>query len=182
MTEVKETSLLMEGMRSYPKALAALNEFARLVISTIRDVTLEELAGLSAAMCLDLSQDELGDYVSPNRLAISSPKDAILGVRIDRIVKSGWGLYSYLWWSKGETKLCVSIWLRDATLAESVFAAFKKLPPATSVDLDSGHEVYVSRALAPADADEIPIILRELTQKFSSLWTNAGGLEKFLKA
>jgi len=182
MTEVKETSLLVEGMRSYPKTLAALNEFGRLVISTIRDITVEELGSVSNAMHLDRKEDELADYVRPNRLAIPNPKDAILGVKIDRIGKSGWGLYFYLWWSKGETKLGVSLWLRDGTVAESVFTVLNKLSSTTAVELDAGHEVYVSRTLAAGNPDQLPIGLRELIQEFSDLWSKAEGLEKFLKA
>lgn len=48
MKELEEPSLLVEGLTSYPKALAALNEFARLVTSTIQDVVEQELPSLPA--------------------------------------------------------------------------------------------------------------------------------------
>jgi hypothetical protein len=182
MTQAKETSLLAEGMRSYPKALAALNEFGRMVVSIVRAVVAEELASLSAAMRVELMEDELSDYVRPNRLAIPNPKDAILGVKIDRIGKSGWGLYSYLWWSKGVTKLSVSIWLRDGDAAESILAAFRKIQPTTPVEIDGGHEVYISRTLVPEDAEQLSAVLQGLSRDFSELWSKVSGLDRFLKA
>jgi len=180
MTEAKETGLLAEGMKSYPKALGALNEFVRLVVSTIREVVIDDLDNLSTAIGVNLSEDEVGDYVRPNRLAISNPKDAYLGVKIDRIGESGWGLYFYLWWERGQPMLAVSIWLRDSNVAQSIVTAFKKLA-ASRVELGAGCEVYISRVLAPDKADQLRVILSEMDQEFSQLWTKAGGLEKFLK-
>lgn len=181
MTELKETSLLAEGLRSYPKALGALNEFARSITSTIREVAIQELGSLSSAMQLDLKPDEVGDYVRPNRLAIPNPKDPILGARIDRIGKSGWGLYYYLWWSKGVTKLSVSVWLRDSSTAESVFSAVRDLCSTSGVELWVGHELSISQTLPPDDAEQqLTVIIRGLIKEFSALWTKAGGLEKFL--
>jgi hypothetical protein len=182
MKELEQTSLLVEGLTSYPKALAALNEFARLVTSTIQDVVEEELPSLSKALHVDLKREELGDYVRPNRLAIPNPKDAILGARIDRIGKSGWGLYFYLWWSKGTAMLCVSGWLRDASIADTIFAEFQNIAPKGAIVLDAGHELYISRRVPPDKPDQFPSVMRELTQEFSNLWTKVGGLEKFLKA
>ena len=79
MTETKQTGLLVEGMKSYPKALGALNEFGRLVVSTIREVVIEDLDNLASAIGISLREDEVGDYVRPNRLAMSNPKDAVQG-------------------------------------------------------------------------------------------------------
>src|ERR1017187_8330798 len=116
MKEVEQTSLLVEGLTSYPKALAAINEFARLITSTIQDVVEQELASLSKALHVDLKREELGDFVRPNRLTIPNPKDTMLGTKIDRIGESGWGLYFCLWWSRGPATLYVSLWLRDASI------------------------------------------------------------------
>ena len=181
MTETKETGLLVEGMKSYPKALGALNEFGRLVVSTIREVVIEDLDDLSTAMGVNLPDDDVSGYVRPNRLANSNPKDAILGAVIDRIGTLGWGLYFYLCWSKGQPKLCVCIWLKDSNIALSIITAFKKLSSAIPVELDAGHEVYISQVIAPDDADQLPVVLRKLDREFSELWKKAGGLGKFLK-
>ena len=133
-------------------------------------------------MLLDLKRDEVGDYVRPNRLAIPDPKDPVLGARIDRIGKSGWGLYFYLWWTKGGTHLSVSVWLRTGTAAESAFSALRDMPSASRLELDAGHELSVSKTVQPEDAEQqMPVILRELIREFSALWTEAGGFEKFLK-
>ena len=59
--------------------------------------------------------------------------------------------------------------------------AFRKLSSITPVELDGGREVYISRVIAPDKADQLPVILRELDQEFSELWTKAGGLGNFLK-
>ena len=182
MKETEQTSLLVEGLVSYPKALAALNEFARLVTSTIQDVVDQELPSLSKALHVDLKPEELSDYVRPNRLAIPNPKDAILGARIDRIGKSGWGLYFYLWWSKGTAMLSASAWVRDASIAESIFAAIQSVAPDGTIKLDAGRELYISRRLPHDNPDQLSSVMRELTQEFSNLWTKVGGVGKFLKA
>lgn len=181
MKALEQTSLLVEGLTSYPKALAALNEFARLVTSAIQDVVEEELPSLSRALHVGLKSEELSDYVRPNRLALPNPKDAILGTRIDRIGESGWGLYFYLWWSKGTAMLCVSGWLRDASIAASIFAEFQKTAPKCAVVLDSGRELYISRKLSPDKPDQFPSTMRELIQEFSNLWAKVGGIQKFLR-
>lgn len=97
MTETKETDLLSEGLKSYPKALAALNEFVRLVVSNIQEDVIKDLDDISKAIGVTLPEDEVGEYVRPNKLASFNSKDALLGARIDRIAMSGWGLYFYLW-------------------------------------------------------------------------------------
>ena len=180
MTQVGETSLLSEGVKSYPKALGAVNEFIRLVVSTIRDAALEELEDLSAAMGSELKEDELVEYVRPKSLGNLDPKHISLGVKVDRIGSSGWGLYFVLYWLKGEPSLSVSIWLKDTEMAGNIFTAFKKTPK-NEISLDARHELYVSRAVAPDDVEQIPVILRELTEGFSDHWKKAGGLQKFLK-
>jgi len=47
MKELEQTSLLVEGLTSYPKALAALNEFATLGYVYDSDVVEQELPSLS---------------------------------------------------------------------------------------------------------------------------------------
>lgn len=181
MAEAKETGLLVEGMKSYPRALAAMNEFWRLVVSNIRKVVIEDLDNLSSAIGVRLAEDEVGDYVRPSKLTAFDPEDAALGVRIDKIGKSGWGLYFYLWWSKDQPNLSVSIWLKDSDIAQSMVKAFKKFSPTTRLELGGGREVYISRVIEPNKADQLPVILRELDQEFSKLWKKSGGLHTFLK-
>lgn len=176
MTQVKEDSLLVEGMRSYPKALGALNEFGDLVISRIQEVVADELGSLSTAVGVSFAQDDLGPYRRPNRLGGLDPKNISLGIKIDRIAKSGWALFFVLWWWNGEVRPSVSIWLKDHDLAESTFTALRKFQSRTPMELDSGHEISLSRALAPDNAERLPEILRELIQEFSDLWSKAGGL------
>jgi hypothetical protein len=181
VTETKESGLLIEGMKSYPQALGALNEFVRLVISNVREAVLDELATLSTAIGAGLKEDELGDYVQPNRVGVFEPKYTVLGIKIDRIAASGWGLYFYVWWWKGQTKLCVSMWMKDRDVAASIITRFKNTSPETSVEIDDNHEVYLSRVLVPDNVPELSEILRELNREFSELWSRAGGLSQFLK-
>ncbi len=181
MTAVSETSLLNEGVRSYPKALGAVNEFIRLLTSTIRDAVVEELEDLSAAMGNLFKEDELVDYVRPKTLG-NLDKDICLGVKIDRRPESGWGVFFLLYWLKGKPNLSVSIWLKDTEIADSILTALKKVPTKETLGVwDAGHEIYISRAIAPNDEEQIPVTMRELTESFSHLWKNAGGLQKFLK-
>lgn len=163
----------------YDQALSAPTP----VGSTICNVVVEELDGLSAAMGVELQEDTITSYVRPNRLGTFDPEYVLLGVRIDQIAKSGWGLYFLMWWSKGKANLQVSIYLRDGGVAESILAAFKKSQSGSSVGLDSGREVYISRPLEPDKAEEqLPLVMQELIRRFSEFWSKAGGLGKFLKS
>lgn len=184
MTEVKEADLIAEGLRSYPKAFVALNEFARSVISEIREAAGQELESLSKAMQLDLKQDEIGDFVRPNRLATANPRDACLGVRVDRIGRSGWGVYFYLWWSKNTPRLSASIWLRDAAVADSLMSAMsaaERVESTARTELYGEHEIFVSRELSPESPEKLTEFMQDVIQGFSDLWTKVGGLERFLK-
>jgi hypothetical protein len=180
MKEFEQTNLLVEGLTSYPKALAALNEFVRLVTSAIQDVVEQELENLSQALQIELRREELGEYVRPNRLAIPNPKHTTLGARIERITESGWGLYFFLWWSKGTVTSCVSIWLRDANIAETIYAEFHKTVGKCAIQIDAGRELYLARQLQPDKPDEFSMVMQELTQDFSNLWKQIGGFEKFI--
>jgi hypothetical protein len=172
MTEPNETTLLIEGMKSYPKAVAALNDFVRLVISTIRDVVLEERENLSTAVGFEMKEQDLDDYPRPN--------EALLGVSINRIQKCGWGIYFYVWWSKTGPEFGISIYLRDPVVADSILTAFMKAGGPRVQSHDS-HEMFVSRPLVPDKAAELPDSIRELTQAFGDLLIKAGGLGKFVK-
>ena len=180
MTPVIETSLLNEGIKSYPKALGAMNEFIRLVISKIQEVVTEELEDLSAAIGNLLKEDELRDYVRPSKLG-NPDLDISLGVKIDRRPESGWGLFFLLYWLKGEPNLSVSLWLKDTEAADRILRTFKKKTKETVGVWSAGREVYVSRAIAPDHGEQFPETMRELVGSFSDLWKNADDLKKFLK-
>ena len=179
MTVVKETSLLIEGITSYPKALGALNEFGRLVISTIRETVVEELGSLSTAVGLRLTENDLGDYLRPNRLGSFDPKNVSVGVKVDRISESGWSLYFVLFWSKAGASLSVSIWPKDGDVAKSAFTAFQK-GRSKGICLMLAANIHQPRA-RPEAAEQLPVILRELIGDFSKCWIKAGGLQKFMK-
>lgn len=180
MTEVEEMGLLVEGMKSYPKALGALSEFQRIVISAIRESVVGELGSLSTAMGVVLTEKEIIDRVRPSTAGSFDPKEISLGVKIDRIGKSGWSLYFVLWWWKNKPNVSVSIWIRDGKLAESIFTKLASPQEVSaSAAMDAGHEIYISRVLE--DAEQIPAVLRELNREFCELWTKAGGFGKPLQ-
>jgi hypothetical protein len=181
MAEQDDTSLLVDGIRLYSKALGALNDFQRMVTETIRKVVGEELGGLSTAMGTKLAKRELTNYVKPNRIADFNGKWASLWVRIDRSEKVGWCLNFAISWLKDEANVKVSIWLNDETQAKSIASALKKLSSRAPVQLESC-EVYIHRVLPPEEAEQFPVVLRELIREFSELWTKAGGMDKVLKA
>ena len=181
MTVVSETSLVNEGVKSYPKAMGAMNEFIRLVISKIQEVVTEELEDLSAAMGNLFKEDELRDYIRPSKLG-NSDQDICLGVKIDRRPESGWGLWFVLYWLDAKPNLSISIWLKDTEAADNILRAFKKRSKETVGVWNAGHEVYLSRAIAPDHEEQFPETMRELAGSFSDLWKNADDLKKLLKS
>lgn len=180
MADPKETSLLVEGTRSYPKALAALGEFRRLVIETIRSAVVEELPSLAAALDLRLSENELSDWVKLNRFGGFDGKWTCLGVKIEKTEVAGWGLYFSLAWDKGDADVSITLELNDDDVAEAIFSAFKTVSGNVPIKFER-REVYINRILAPEEAEQLSDIQRDLIRQFATLSSRAGGVGKFLK-
>jgi hypothetical protein len=125
-------------------------------------------------------EDELRDYIRPSKLG-NSDLDICLGVKIDRRPESGWGLWFVLYWLDAEPNLSISIWLKDTEAADNILRAFKKRSKETVGVWSAGHEVYVSRAIAPDHEEQFPETMRELTGSFSDLWKNADDLQAAVK-
>ncbi len=181
MTENNENSLLEEGTRSYLNALGALSEFRRSIVETVREVVCKELSTLSTAMGVRLQEDEVVTRARPNSLASFNGQNASIGVKLDRYKEAGWTLYFGLDWWKNNVDVSVSIWLKESS-APMIFSAFKKSSPKLNAKLDSDHEIYINRPLAPNNAEQLDSVLRDIIREFSDLWSKAGGLKILLKA
>ncbi|MFZ0319270.1 MAG: hypothetical protein WAL56_09100 [Candidatus Sulfotelmatobacter sp.] len=172
-------SLLIEGMKSYPKALAAITEFVSSVISTIREVLTEDENGLSNAVDVKITDEGLIDYLRPSRLSGSGSEDKLMGVRFDKRPEMGWSLYFYLWWSPA-AEFGISLYFNDAQLAALAFNSLAKASGG-KCRTQGSRELYFSRPLAMNDSGEFREIVRESVQDFSAVLSRAGGLKKLTK-
>lgn len=173
-------SLLIEGMKSYPKALAAITEFVSSVTSTIREVLTEDENDLSDAVGVKITDDGLTNHVRPNRLTGSGSEDKAVGFRFDRRSETGWSLYFYVWWSRSGAEFGISLYFNDAQLAASVFNSLAKASGG-KCRTQGRRELYFSRPLAMNESSEFKEIVRESVQDFSAVLSKAGGLKKLTK-
>jgi hypothetical protein len=177
MTE--NSSLLIEGMRSYPKALAAITEFVSSVTSTIRETLTEDENDLSDAVGVKITDEGLTDYVRPSRLGGSGSDDKVIGVKFDKRPEMGWSLYFYVWWSRS-AEFGISLYFNDAQVAVSVLNSLAKAPGGKCQTAGS-RELYFSRPVEMNESNELKEIVRESIQEFSTVLSSAGGLKKLTK-
>jgi hypothetical protein len=172
-------SLLVEGMKSYPKALAALNEFVSSVISTIREVLTEDANNLSDAVGVKVTDEGLADDVRPSRLGRSGSGDKMIGVKFDKRPETGWSLYFYVWWSRA-AEFGISLYFNNAQVAASVLNSLAKAS-AGKCRTQGSRELYFSRPLTTNESSEFREIVRGSVQDFSAVLSKAGGLKKLIK-
>jgi hypothetical protein len=172
-------SLLIEGMKSYPKALAAITEFVGSVASTIREVLTEDENNLSDSIGVKITDEGLTDYVRPSRLSGSGSEDKVIGVRFDKRPEMGWSLYFYVWWSRA-AEFGISLYFNDAQVAASVLNSLAKAPGGKCQTAGS-RELYFSRPLAMNESSEFKETVRVSVQDFSAVLIKAGGLKKLAK-
>lgn len=171
--------LLIEGMKSYPKALAAMTEFVSSLISTIREVLTEEGSGLSNSVGVKITDEGLVDYLRPSRLSGSGSEDKLIGVRFDKRPEMGWSLYFYVWWSPA-AEFGISLYFNDAQLATSAFDSLAKVSGG-KCRTEGSRGLYFSRPVAMNESSEFKEIVRGSVQDFSTVLSKAGGMKKFTK-
>lgn len=174
----KNGGLLIEGMKSYPKALAAITEFVSSLTSTMREVLTEDENDLSDAIGVKITDEGLTDYVRPSRLSGSGSEDKVIGVRFDKRPEMGWSLYLYVWWSRA-AELAISLYFTDAQVAASVLNSLAKASGGKCQA--AGRELYFSRPLAINESSDFKEIVRESVQDFSAVLSEAGGMKKLTK-
>ena len=174
-----EHVFLIEGARSYPKALSALREFRSLVVDRCRTALESELENVSQAMGVIIRPVNIVDYRRPEKPDTSDGQSASLGVRVDREVE-GWWFYHTVYWYKGEVGIGCSLWLRDKSTAQDAVNELKRTNAGLfEITLEEGHEVCLSRGLLPDDMQVLEDLLVELLRQWAKLWKEAGTLTRF---
>jgi hypothetical protein len=172
-------SLLIEGLKSYPRALAAITEFVSSVTASIREVLTEDENNLSDAVGVKIMDEGLIDYVRPSRLTASGSDDKLIGVRFDKGPEMGWSLYFYVWWSR-VAEFGISLYFNDAQVAASVLNSLAKASGGKCQTWGS-RELYFSRPLAINESSEFKETVRESVQDFAAVLSKAGGLKELAK-
>jgi hypothetical protein len=171
-------SLLIEGLKSYPKAVAALNEFVSSVISTIREVLTEDADDLSDAVGIKVTDEGFDDDVRPCRLGRSGSEDKRIGVKFKR-PETVWSLHFYVEWSRA-AEFGIALYFNSPQVAASVLDSLDKASGGRC-RTQGNRELYFSRPLALNESSEFKEIVRESVQDFSTVLSKEGGLEKLTK-
>src|SRR5689334_18107049 len=103
-------ALMIAGAKSYPQALAALNEFRRLTVDRCTAAMQNILPDLAAAIGLSLPVRDLFPYTRPDSLS-SSEIDGDFGMLGAAIQEANevWWLGCYLHWCNGKLRVVTSI-------------------------------------------------------------------------
>jgi hypothetical protein len=125
--------LLVEGARSYAKALQAINEFQWEIVEECRDVVQRRLAELIRAAGISFTP-EVRDYGNfalcrdSKFFAHGKPslEDPCLGTAVD--LGDDWVMYFYLWWAKtsSQAQAVVGLAPRKMDVLRKAHETFKK--------------------------------------------------------
>jgi hypothetical protein len=171
--------LLIEGARSYPQALAALNEFQTSVIHSCRTALDSELPKISTAMRIKLSREDLRDRIRPRKTEIPDGAFAAIGLVINRDTPEGWRQYYHIVWDKDWFGASSSIRFKDKSVAMKVSKALNEAQPKSPylVHLDDEKEACLTRRATAEEMAQLPGILQDLFREWARLWEKIGGLQ-----
>jgi hypothetical protein len=170
-----QRTLLAEGFKSYPEALAALREFRRMIVQTVHSVVDEELGQLSRAMNAKLPSPI--PRRRPDRLENDKVGEVKLGVAMRG---TEWRQYHHISWHKDQVTASCSIVASDPRRAELVYNALQRCRPVRPYRIGlEDDEVYLERSLTARDMDRLEDVLRALLREWTRLWGEAGGLQHF---
>lgn len=166
------------GGRSYPEALAAVNEFRVTVHHLIREIVEQNLKAVGNSMGVELSRNQIEDYAKPFELGPSIDwADVNIGVRIKND-EPRWRQYFCLGWERGRRYSSASILVQDVALAEKIYNAMVNTERNFHIGLDK-REVYVTADIKSDEASEIKNSLRTVIQEWIALWKRVGALRRF---
>jgi|SRR5579859_1064520 len=175
--------LLVEGAKSYPKALVAVTEFRRIVTNTITGVVTDDLDALGKALGCELSKNDVRARRRPDRIdtVVKAPS---LGIKIERDA-DGWRQYFQVTWWNGDLDAGASIrFLKDPDALARVVREFKgqqaKLKLAGEIGSEED-EVWLSRRLDAEQLNDLEAIMRGVMRDWIRLWSAIGGLSKRAK-
>lgn len=180
----KSNPLLVEGAKSYPQALLALNDFRQQVQDMCCGTLKRQVAELGGALRLPLQVKQVKPYAYPSPLSSGGIDGtwAVLGARIAYPSGAKCELYNFIWW--WDTPLPsagVSISFTDARVAERAWASMQKLGNCVFYeDSEPRSEIGVSRHLKPTDLSHLETILDEMNREWIALWRKVGGAKQFL--
>jgi hypothetical protein len=182
-------ALLEEGARSYLEALTAITIFRNEVRATCRQVIESQLTEFLQALGVPTDQAEpiVPDETPEDQFNGSSAYLAVKHkISRRRTSAHGFGCISSCglsWEPVGQQRwfgCYVSVWFNHRELAEQLHAAFqqrdKRLPSGVTLGTQKNN-VWLSRALEPADMASLSKHLGEVMGQWIRLWKEFGGLK-----
>jgi hypothetical protein len=172
--------LLVEGAKSYPRALVALTEFRNLVTNTISGVVSDDLDTLASVLGCELSANDVRARRRPDRIdtVIKAPS---LGIKIEKD-EYGWRQYFQVTWWQGNLDAAASIrFLKERERVTSLFRDFKAKQAKLGLTGDIGceaDEVWLGRHLRAEEMADLEPTMRGLLADWIRLWSAVGGLKQ----
>jgi hypothetical protein len=175
----QQNTLLIEGGRSYPKAMLALSQFREMVQDACIAAMKRSLPELIAALGLQLKSQQVKAWDWPD-LDETDGTWAELGAMLKNPGGARCTLYNYISWEDAPLlRVIVSILFVDAGIAERTWAAVRD-HGTLKKDKDE-NEINSSRRIDAAGLASLGSTLDEMNSEWIQLWQGVGGVKQFLR-
>lgn len=174
-----ENTLLVEGAKSYPLALLAIDEFVRQVHQLCRDAVESERRKINAALadkpdCSDM--EELTNNWDKRYKPMTGYGETYIGQVINR---ECWSQSFSLYWIKSQLFCSATTTFKDKEVAQRVFNGFQEKKEMSKWQLNK-NEIYLNNPVSSDETDMIEKLMRETIDEWCAAWQHVGGLNGFV--
>ena len=171
----RTNELLVAGVKSYPEALIAIDEFRRVLLGTVRETVEHNLKSIATAMGIKLSASEIQKRLRPTESEVGRDNAAI-GVTIRRDAE-GWRQYYQFYWEPDSSfSFLASVWFREVD-ATSTSTAVNKVKCRYTVGFED-NEVFMLRRVTTGEIGRVKDVLGTFMREWATFWKRVGGLKR----
>ena len=171
------TQLFVAGVKSYPDALIAVDEFRRLALKAVRDAVESNLESIATSMGTKLSPSDIQKRFRPKESEIGKD-NAKIGVTIRRD-SEGWRQYFQFYWELDSSfYFTASFRFMGTADAISISKAISQVKCKYNPAFDEDEaELSIMRRIMPEELTRVTEILSEFLREWGNLWKQLGGLK-----
>ena len=183
----KGRELLVEGMRSYPLAVLAMDEFCRLLEAEIREALKRSRTEIQDSIKFKLPLDAVRSYRRPERMAADFVRNRVaVGVSMPVGIAGCKRHTIDLEWNQdtdtGEflPSVVASLLFAERETAKRIEVALKQASPDGNFG-ETHKKAFLLRELQSDDIEKLPHLIDAMIKEWCAAWRKTGGLQKLLQ-